>query len=132
MSDEDEKVMCQECGKQKATIHLTDFVDGEPVQTHLCEECYGSKKGMPSLLQSKLFAQFISVIAPDVQKMTDEQCPKCGMGYLEFRQSLRLGCPEDYEVFEEPLRELLVRIHGAEQHVGKIPVGTAQRGARKL
>lgn len=132
LSDEDEQIACQECSKQKATIHLTDFVDGKPVQMHLCEECYAAQKGLPPLSQSKLFAQLISAIAPDLQKVTDEECPNCGISYMEFRQTLRMGCPEDYEVFEEPLQELLLRLHGAEQHVGKIPVGRAQKGTRQV
>ena len=123
---------CQECGKRRATVHLTAFVDGKPVQTHLCEECYGEKEGMPPLSQSKLFAQIVSAIAPDLRKMGTTQCPRCGITYLEFRQALRLGCPRDYEVFEESLDMLLERIHGADRHVGKIPSGSAQKKTRPL
>jgi protein arginine kinase activator len=32
-----------------------------------------------------------------------------------------LGCPYDYVVFEQDLEPLLVNIHGAQKHVGKVP-----------
>ena len=131
MSDEESK-MCQECGKEAATVHLTDFVDGKPVKVDLCEECYGKKEGLPPLPQSKIFAQIINAIAPDVQKMGTKACPECGITYLEFRRALRLGCPQDYEAFEEALDDLLERMHGANRHVGKIPAGLAQKQTRQL
>jgi len=125
MSDEERRA-CQECGKEPATVHLTEFIDGKPVKIGLCEECYGKKEGLLPLPQSKIFAQIINAIAPDLQKMGAKACPECGITYLEFRRALRLGCPKDYEAFGEALDDLLERIHGANRHVGKIPVGLAQ------
>ncbi len=128
MSDEQEGMMCQECGERRATVHVTDFVDGKPVQTHLCEVC-SSKKSGPSLLS---FAQLFGVIEPELRKLSAMRCPHCGMSYLEFRQTFRFGCPGDYEAFEAPLDDLLERIHGANRHVGKVPTGAAQKGTRQL
>lgn len=45
----------------------------------------------------------------------------CGITFSEFRKGGRLGCPYDYVVFEEDLEPLLVNIHGAKKHVGKVP-----------
>ena len=43
MSDEERRA-CQECGKEPATVHLTEFIDGRPVKIDLGEECYGKKE----------------------------------------------------------------------------------------
>jgi len=48
-------------------------------------------------------------------------CPDCGMTLTELRRRGRLGCPKDYEVFREYLDELLERMHGATEHVGRVP-----------
>ena len=48
-------------------------------------------------------------------------CPRCGLSYLEFRKTGRLGCPDDYEFFRKGLLPFLEKIHLATQHVGKIP-----------
>jgi protein arginine kinase activator len=40
---------------------------------------------------------------------------------MEFKAAGRCGCPQDYQVFREPLLPLLERIHRGVRHVGKIP-----------
>jgi protein arginine kinase activator len=40
---------------------------------------------------------------------------------MEFKAEGRLGCPQDYEVFQEALEPLLMRIHRSRRHVGKVP-----------
>ncbi len=48
-------------------------------------------------------------------------CPNCGMTLAEFRQRGRLGCSKCYEAFAQQLEDLCERIHGAVQHVGRLP-----------
>ena len=137
VSNEPEEMMCQECGKKRATIHLTDFRDGQPVQKHLCEECYGKKEGVPTLTSTQLLAALAAAVVPELQKMAGRECPACGTNLLEFQRSLalgspRLGCPKDYEVFQDSLDELLRQMHGANRHVGKVPVGAAQKCAPEV
>ncbi|MDB5352716.1 MAG: uncharacterized protein JWN86_3963 [Planctomycetota bacterium] len=49
-------------------------------------------------------------------------CPLCGMKFMEFRISGRLGCPNDYLAFDHGLLPLLRRSHdGVTRHVGKTP-----------
>ena len=131
MGDEQEEMTCQECGKKRATIHLTDFIDGKPVQMHLCEACYNKKDGLPPLTSAKLLAALVGTVVPELQKIANKQCPQCGISYREFWQTFRLGCPNDYEAFQESLDQLLEQIHGATRHIGKIPAGAAQKCARE-
>ena len=49
-------------------------------------------------------------------------CPLCGLKFMEFRISGRLGCPNDYLAFNRGLLPLLRRSHdGVTRHVGKFP-----------
>ena len=41
---EDEHV-CDACGRRRATVHLTDLVDGRAVERHLCKQCYEETEG---------------------------------------------------------------------------------------
>jgi len=113
--------MCEECGKRPATVHLTDFVEGQAVLRHLCEQCYAEKEGGVVLPPSAVLAQLVAAVAPELREMATQQCPACGIRYLEFRESMRLGCPNDYEAFQKALEPLLESIHGATQHAGKVP-----------
>src|SRR5262245_32866541 len=114
---------CQRC-TNKATIHLTDIVEGQKHEVHLCEECAEQQQlvhkqefNLPAILQS-LIGQHLGQMTDDLARLT---CPACGIKYMEFRAEGRLGCPHDYEAFRSGLQPLLQRIHRAERHVGKAP-----------
>ena len=47
------------------------------------------------------------------------RCAFCGTSQSEFRASGRLGCAHCYGAFTESLRDLLRRVHGSAQHVGR-------------
>ncbi len=49
------------------------------------------------------------------------KCKACGMTLDELRRNGKLGCAQDYEVFKDHLDELLERMHGAHEHVGRVP-----------
>lgn len=53
--------------------------------------------------------------APEPQE--DLTCPDCGWTLKDLRQTSRLGCPNDYEVFGDYVGEMLERLHGHEEHV---------------
>jgi len=53
--------------------------------------------------------------------LNQRECPHCGIKFVEFRNSGRLGCPHDYQEFREELTPLLENIHGETRHCGKTP-----------
>src|SRR5437868_13690475 len=114
---------CQSCSSQ-ATVHLTDIIDGQKKELHLCEACAEQQQfikqqeiNLPAILQS-LIGQHIGQLTDELSRLT---CPACGIKYMEFRSQGRLGCPHDYEVFKSGLGTLLNRIHRSTHHVGKTP-----------
>lgn len=113
--------ICSRCGKRSATILLTEFVDGTPVEHHLCEKCYAEQDEGP--LPQAILGRLLAAVAPALAEMRSHTCPACGMNYLEFRQGLTLGCQHGYGAFEEQLEEILQQIHGATWHTGKVPPG---------
>jgi protein arginine kinase activator len=117
-------VKCQFCSNP-ATVHLTDIVNLEKKELHLCQSCAEShqlvKKGqelnLPAILKS-LIGQHLGPQTDELARLT---CPACGIKYMEFRAQGRLGCPHDYLVFRIGLVPLLQRIHRSERHQGKTP-----------
>ena len=116
-----EHAICDACGKERATVYMTDVVDGQAHQRHLCERCYAEQEGI--VVPHAVFDQILQNVAPSLMGLGARQCPDCGISYLEFRHGFRLGCPNDYDVFAEPLDKVLEQIHGASRHCGKTPPG---------
>jgi protein-arginine kinase activator protein McsA len=44
-------------------------------------------------------------------------CPHCGWTLRDLKQTSRLGCPHDYEVFSDFLGDMFERLHGFDSHV---------------
>lgn len=105
-------------------MHLTEIVNGKKREKHFCQEC-AEKQELLKQQELNLAAILQSVIGQHVGGQTDElsrlTCPSCGIKYMEFKAAGRCGCPNDYQVFREPLLPLLERIHRGVKHVGKVP-----------
>jgi protein arginine kinase activator len=122
-------MLCDICGKKAATVHLTEIVDDEMSELHLCEECARQKSaqmeqhfGLSDLLAG--LADFGSALEATATER--KKCPNCGLTYADFKRIGRFGCSECYSVFKELLAPLLKRIHGSTQHLGKVPLRTAR------
>lgn len=120
-------ILCQVCKKKVATVHLTEIIKNKNKELHLCEDCAG-KKGVAFKTQQFSISDLLSGLvssqaAQEISKMSQMKCPICGISYLDFRSSGRLGCATDYTVFKEGLLPLLEKIHGGTQHFGKVPPG---------
>ena len=132
------KYKCDQC-ERPATIHLTEIVEGQKIEKHLCEECAAGegitvKSNVPI---SQLLENFIlqSGGDEDTPEPDELQCDVCGLTFSQFRQEGQLGCPNDYDAFEPAMAGLLERAHdGATQHVGKVPsrAGTDQKKQNTL
>jgi protein arginine kinase activator len=116
-------VKCQ-CCSNPATVHLTDIVENQKKELHLCQACAEAQHlikhqelNLPAILQT-LINQHIGPQTDELARLT---CPACGIKYMEFRAQGRLGCSHDYQVFRTGLEPLLRRIHRAARHVGKAP-----------
>lgn len=110
---------CQRCSKQ-ATLHITEITGEEQFEEfHLCEECAHKYLYEP---QAKAKSTEGAVAESDeTNALNQRTCPLCGIKFLDFRNSGRLGCPHDYEAFREELVPLLENIHGEIRHLGKTP-----------
>jgi protein arginine kinase activator len=118
---------CDICGKKKATVHLTEIVDEQMSEMHLCEECARQKSsqmeqqfGLADLLAGLTDTAKGPVVAKEGEKDI-LKCSRCGLPYEDFRKFGRLGCSECYTSFREHLTGLLRKIHGSNKYLGKTP-----------
>jgi len=120
-------MLCDVCGKNQATVHLTEIVDEQMTELHLCEDCARQKstKMEQQFGLSDLLAGLAEVDKPAMDKeAVSLKCPNCGLTYAEFKKIGRLGCGECYTAFRKHLGPLLKSIHGSSLHFGKSPLKT--------
>ena len=111
---------CQNCPKA-ATLHITEVIsETQFEELHLCEDCAQKYlyEPQPSKVVGKLGE---SEEADEAGIIAGRQCEVCGLKFVDFRNTGRLGCPEDYHEFREELTPLLENIHGETRHCGKTP-----------
>lgn len=119
---------CQKCAKP-ATFHITDIERGKPLEYHFCDEharqhltpSEEAKEEAPIGELAKKLIVGGSGGAREPSPADQQACPLCSITFLEFRNSGRLGCPYDYEVFRDELMPLLENIHDETRHSGKVP-----------
>lgn len=125
---------CDLCNK-KATVHLTEIVDEQMSEMHLCEECAREKSvqmeqqfGLSDLLAG------LTDFGKQVKSADkiDLKCETCGITYDDFRKFGRLGCGNCYEAFKSHLSTLLKKIHGANHHFGKTPKKMPRADKKKV
>ena len=129
-------LLCDECGKNKATVHLTEIVNDLITKLNLCEVC-AKQKGAEAE-QHFGIADLLSALsdveqpqapaaagAPPSPAAAKNKCARCGLTYEDFKRMGRLGCGECYKAFRTSLTPLLKRIHGSNQHIGKSPSAQA-------
>jgi len=129
-------MMCDECKKRPATVHITKIVNGEKTLLHLCEQCAREKsifdvsfslEGEPFSMQKFLAGFFEPFMREFMEESRPLSCDRCGLTFPRFSQIGKFGCSHCYETFKGRLDPMLRRLHGKTYHVGKVP---KRRGGR--
>ena len=125
-------MVCDVCGKNQATVHLTEIIDDQMTELHLCEECARQKS---TQMESQFgLSDLLGGLTEPGKKETEKievKCSNCGLTFEDFKKMGRLGCSECYISFKKYLEPLLKRIHGSIQHVGKSPVKSTAKVSKK-
>jgi protein arginine kinase activator len=136
-------MLCQECQKRPATVHITQVLNNQKTERHLCEECARQQPtGWSWNTQSPFSINQLlgSLIHEDQRGATlasreeEEHCENCGLTYGQFSQTGKLGCADCYHKLTGKLSPLLRRIHGSSEHRGKLPrqIGKAVNLRQKI
>ena len=122
-------MQCDFCDK-KATVFLTQLVEGEMKKMCLCEEC-AKEKGVTDptgfsladvLLGGGQIEESGAIIEGD-DSDDGPACPKCGFTFNKFQQVGRLGCSQCYSAYHDEIERRLKGMHKGTVHVGRVPEG---------
>jgi protein arginine kinase activator len=123
---------CDFCSS-KATVFLTQLVEGEMKKLCLCEKC-ANEKGVTdptgfSLADEVLGGGAGGSVSPadklvEAAPMEDgPECSNCGFTFAKFQQVGRLGCSVCYETFRDDIVRRLKGMHKGTTHAGRVPEG---------
>ncbi len=124
-------MLCQDCKQRVATVIFTEIAEGSKKVLHLCQTCV-ENRGVPTpVLKDPLevdlvFKDLLEQLGEEDgmlgggHSLDPETCRRCGWSFGNFRQTGLLGCPQCYRSFEVPLKDILRRVHGSNEHIGKV------------
>jgi protein arginine kinase activator len=123
---------CDFCDK-KATVFLTQLVEGQMKKVCLCVQC-AKERGVTDptgfSLADLLLGGVAAGAAPAPVGKTHaassgggRKCPTCGFTLEDLRRVRRFGCSDCYSTFTEEVGQMVRGMHKGTSHIGKVPAG---------
>lgn len=121
-------MICQECNKREAVIHMKKVVNNKQTDIALCKEC-ADKHGFHNPLSSGQFplADLLQSMSKNIRRPEnieapqELECPECHLTFEEFARQGRFGCGACYGAFRPRLEPIMRKIHGNSIHQGRTP-----------
>jgi protein arginine kinase activator len=114
---------CERCGEREAVVHVHQVSGGSTTKLHLCAACAAEQGIVPGeSVPATPLGQLVAALGKPGEGGSEAgtaTCPDCGATLDDFRAAGRLGCAGCWVAFDEPLRGLLRRLHGATHHRGE-------------
>jgi protein arginine kinase activator len=116
-------MLCNECGKNEANVHVTHIINGKKTESHLCEECAKKNQAIlnSSFSMENLFSAMLNNAFNNKTALPAKGCPNCGMTYDTFRSTGKFGCSHCIDSFKTRVMPVIKSIQGYDRHTGKIP-----------
>jgi len=121
-------MICPECNKREAEVHMTKIVNNKKTMIALCKQC-AEKLGFQSPLNSGQFplADLLASMSKslrgpeDIKEARELNCTECGLSFEDFAHQGRFGCGACYKSFRPRLEGIMRKIHGNSIHQGRNP-----------
>lgn len=116
-------MICNDCKEQPASIHLTQMINGQKVEFHLCFACANRRNiQIWPILVPQGSAFKATFLLSQASGYEERVCSFCRLTWREFLATSFLGCTKCYHSFADLLGQLVAKNHGQTRHQGKIPI----------
>ena len=116
-------MLCQNCNKNEANMHMKRIINGHAAEVHLCSDCarslgYGDAFSGVGLGFSDFFEDLFH---KNELSASAVRCHGCNKSFEEIASDGEMGCAECYVTFFDKIQPLIHRLHGRATHIGKKP-----------
>src|SRR5699024_3391904 len=106
-----EKMLCQQCKKNPATVYITKIINNEKTELYICESCAGEREDFNWFSPFSINELLTSLLAPvqstgSPEKPSNIKCNKCGMDYQQFKKTGLFGCENCYSAFRDEIHPI--------------------------
>ena len=122
---------CDFCDK-KATVFLTQLVEGQMKKVCLCDSC-AKERGVTDptgfSLADLLLGGLpggpgtVTTTASAVTPGNGKKCVTCGFTLDDLKRVRRFGCSDCYATFGDEVSQMVRGMHKGTSHIGKVPEG---------
>lgn len=122
---------CDFCDK-KATVFLTQLVEGQMKKVCLCDQC-AKERGVTDPTGFSLADLLLGGVpagspaqagkSQPVSAGGGRRCATCGFTLEDLRRVRRFGCSDCYATFAEEVAQMVRGMHKGTSHIGKVPAG---------
>lgn len=116
-------MLCQNCNKNQANVHVTRVINGQKTEAFLCEACAAENSdfGLDNSMNiADLFSGLLSMNKASARQSyrnsVNDVCSRCGLTFDEFVKYGKLGCADCYRTFGDRLDPVIKSIHGSLKH----------------
>lgn len=115
-------MVCQNCNKNDANMHMKRIINGRAAEVHLCSDCARSLGYGEAFSGFGIgFGELLGEVLSRGDSLSSQACHLCGKTFEDIAADGKMGCAECYNTFRDKLVPYLNRIHGKATHVGKKP-----------
>ena len=120
-------MLCDSCHQNEASIHVSQVIDGNSRELHLCDGCAEESGLNVQNVMSIPEILFGMAGGDESSGFLQRSCPHCHLRGTDFKKTGRLGCERCYATFGDDLKPMLSAMHKGLMHKGKVP-GVVRKG----
>lgn len=116
-------MLCQNCKRQDAGVHLKSIVGGESAEIHLCSACAAALGVRDAVTGFSHFGDMFGSLMSSTARTSNRalRCETCGFSFEDIARTGLPGCPDCYRTFSHKLRPTLGKLHGRAVFKGASP-----------
>ena len=117
-------MLCQNCKRNDAGVHLKRIVGGESAEIHLCSVCAAALGVRDAVTGFSPFGDMLGNLSGTGNMRSANRvlrCETCGFSFEDIARTGLPGCPDCYRIFTVKLRPTIGKIHGRAVFKGKAP-----------